>query len=284
MPEGDIIFRAARTLNRALAGKTVTSFKTVLPKLSRIDEDHPITGRTIESVESSGKWLSIHFSGDLVLLTHMRMNGSWHIYRPQERWQRPSGDMRIVIETPDFVAVGFDIPVAEFHSEKSLAERSGVSRLGSDILAAEFDPVTAAAALRSAPALGVGEALLQQSLIAGLGNVYKSEVCFACSVNPFRLVSSLTDSELECLIRTAQKFLAANVTDASGSGMVTYSGFRRTTGRANSADRLWVYARAGQPCRRCGTPVQRSKQYSDARVTFWCPECQALPSDSRQHK
>ena len=276
MPEGDTIFRAARTLNRALAGKTVSGFKTVLPKLSRIDEDHPITGRMIESVESSGKWLSIHFSGDLVLLTHMRMNGSWHIYRPEDRWQLPRGDMRIVIETPDFVAVGFNIPVAEFHSEKSLAERSGVSRLGSDILSAEFDPIAAAAALRSAPHLGVGEALLRQSLIAGLGNVYKSEVCFACSVSPFRLVSSLTGSELECLIRTAQKFLAANVTDVSGSAMVTYTGFRRTTGRANAADRLWVYARAGQPCRRCGTPVERSKQDSDARVTFWCPRCQPL--------
>jgi len=276
MPEGDTIFRAARTLNRALAGKIISGFKTVLPNLSRIDEDQPITGRMIESVESSGKWLSIHFSGDLVLLTHMRMNGSWHIYRPEDRWQLPRGDMRIVIETPDFVAVGFNIPVAEFHSEKSLAERSGVSRLGSDILSAEFDPIAAAAALRSAPHLGVGEALLRQSLIAGLGNVYKSEVCFACSVSPFRLVSSLTGSELECLIRTAQKFLAANVTDVSGSAMVTYTGFRRTTGRANAADRLWVYARAGQPCRRCGTPVERSKQDSDARVTFWCPRCQPL--------
>jgi endonuclease VIII len=278
MPEGDTIFRAARMLNRALAEKIVTRFQTVLPKLSRVDEDHPIAGRMIESVQSSGKWLAVHFSGDLVLLTHMRMNGSWHIYRSHERWQRPFGDMRIVIETPDFVAVGFNIPVAEFHTEKSLAQRSGVSRLGSDILAPEFDAASAAAALRSGPELGVGEALLRQSLIAGLGNVYKSEVCFACGINPFRLVGSLTDSELECLIRTAHKFLRANVTDASGSGMVTYTGFRRTTGRASAADRLWVYARAAQPCRRCGTAIERSKQASDARVTFWCPRCQALSS------
>jgi len=278
MPEGDTIFRAARTLNRALAGKTATAFRTVFPKLSRVDEDHPITGRVIESVQSTGKWLSIHFSGDLVLLTHMRMNGSWHIYRPQERWQRPSGDMRIVIETPDFVAVGFNIPVAEFHTEKSFSQRSGVRQLGPDILAPEFDAALAAAALRSAPEWGVGEALLRQSLIAGLGNVYKSEVCFACGINPFRLVGSLTDSELECLIRSAHKFLRANVGDASGSGMITCTGFRKTTGRANAADRLWVYARAGQPCRRCGTAIERSKHASDARVTFWCPRCQALPS------
>lgn len=274
MPEGDTIFRAARTLHRALAGKAVTDFQTVLPKLSRVHEDYPITGRTIESVQSSGKWISMHFSGDLVLLTHTLMNGSWHIYRPGERWQRKREDMRIVIATEDFVAVGFNVPVAEFHSEKSLAERSGISRIGPDILSGEFSSADAISALRSQPDMGIGEALLRQSLIAGLGNVYKSEVCFACGVNPFRRVATLSDSELECLVKISRKFLLANVTDASGPHMVTYTGFRRTTGRANAADRLWVYGRAGQPCRRCSTPIQRKKQASDARVTFWCPQCQ----------
>src|SRR5437868_11451459 len=274
MPEGDTIFRAARTLNRALAGKVVTEFQTVLPKLSRVDEDRPITGRTIESVRSSGKWLSIHLSGDLVLLTHMLMNGSWHIYRPGERWQRLGADMRIVIATQDFVAVGFNVPVAEFRTEKSLALRSAVSRLGADLLSAEFKPAEAIIASRTHPDMGIGEALLRQSLIAGLGNVYKSEVCFACRVNPFRLVSTLAQSELECLVGTAQKFVRANVKDTTGAQIVTYTGLRRTTGRANPADRLWVYARAGQPCRRCGTPIERKKQGPDVRVTFWCPQCQ----------
>jgi endonuclease VIII len=274
MPEGDTIFRAARTLNRALAGKVVTKFDTVLPKLSRIDDDSPIAGRTILSVDAIGKWLCIRFSGDLVLLTHMRMNGSWHIYRAAERWQRPRADMRIAIATADFVAVGFNVPVAEFHTEASLAQRSGVSRLGSDILSTDFDHSTAISALQARPEMGIAEALLDQSLIAGLGNVYKSEVCFACSVNPFRSVSTLTEVELECLVRTARKFLLANTTDAAGAHMVTYTGMRRTTGRASPSDRLWVYGRAGEPCRRCGTPIASNKEGKNARVTFWCPQCQ----------
>src|SRR5450432_4376348 len=111
MPEGDTIFRAARTLNRALAGQVVTKFETQLPQLSRVDYDTPLTGRTVESVESSGKWLSMHFSGDLTLITHMLMSGSWHIYRPGERWQRGREQMRVAIYTAPFVAVAFQVPI-----------------------------------------------------------------------------------------------------------------------------------------------------------------------------
>ena len=133
MPEGDTIFRAARAMNQALAGKKVKRFDSVLPKLTRIDEDVPLAGRTIESVNSAGKWNLIRFSGDLILLTHMRMNGSWHLYRPGERWQRPRSDMRIVIETADFVAVGFNVPVAEFHTEESLRTPAFAARLAATI-------------------------------------------------------------------------------------------------------------------------------------------------------
>src|SRR5882757_1807287 len=133
MPEGDSIYRAAQALHRALAGKTVTSFETVLPKLARVDEDTPLKGRTIERVISPGKNLIIEFSGDLHLHTHMKMNGSWHIYRPGERWQRPHRDMRIVIETADFVAVAFTVPVAEFHTGRSLARQSDLRSMGPDL-------------------------------------------------------------------------------------------------------------------------------------------------------
>ena len=121
MPEGDTIFRAARTLHRALAGSAVTRFESVFPALNRIDQDRPLAGRTIESVSARGKHLLMTFSGDLVLRTHMRMNGSWHIYRPGERWQRPARDMRIVVETARFVAVGFNVPVAEFLTGRELS-------------------------------------------------------------------------------------------------------------------------------------------------------------------
>src|SRR6266850_7631169 len=114
MPEGDTIFRAARTLHRVLAGKVVTRFESVFPAITRVADDHPIVGRTIESVTARGKHLLMTFSPDLVLHTHMRMNGSWHLYRPGERWQRPRCDMRLLVATRGFEAIGFNVPVAEF--------------------------------------------------------------------------------------------------------------------------------------------------------------------------
>ena len=274
MPEGDTILRAARTLNRALTGQTVTRFETQLPQLQRVHDDTPITGRTIESVTASGKWMTIRFSGDLILLTHMLMSGSWHIYRPGETWQRPRGDMRIVIGTAAFEAVAFNVPVAEFHTAETLSKHRGFRALGPDVLAANFDEQQAAANLRTCLEMEVAEGLLRQHVIAGLGNVYKSEVCFACRVNPFRKISTLSDAEIACLLSTARKFMQANVSDTSGSSIVTYTGFRRTTRRADPGQRLWVYGRAGQPCRRCGNSIQSRKQGRDARMTFWCPECQ----------
>ena len=274
MPEGDTIFRAARTLNRALAGQVVTGFETQLPKLARIDFDCGVVGRTVESVEARGKWSLMHFSGDLILLTHMLMSGSWHIYRPGEAWQRRSVDMRIVLKTENIWAVAFNVPIAEFHTPDTLRRREGFRSLGQDVLTTDFDAAQSVAALRHNSEMEVGVALLRQSIIAGLGNVFKSEVCFACGVNPFRRVAELRIEEVACLIHTARKFLLANVTDTSGDQMVTYTGFRRTTGRANEEERLWVYGRRNQPCRQCGTPIQSRKQGVEARTTFWCPQCQ----------
>jgi endonuclease-8 len=282
MPEGDTIYRAARTLDRAFAGQVVTKFESVLPRLTRVDFDSGVVGRTIEKVEADGKWMLIHFSDDLILLSHMLMSGSWHIYRPGEAWQRRTIDMRILFETAAFVAVGFNVPVAEFHTAQSLARRPGFNRLGPSLLAAEFDEVAAAARLRSRPEMEIGVALLTQSLLAGIGNVYKSEVCFACRVNPFRLAASLSEAEIASLVSTARKFLQANVLESSGDQIVTYHGMRRTTGRSDPSERLWVYHRRGEPCRRCGTAIESRKQGIEARTTFWCPACQPMQVASKR--
>jgi endonuclease-8 len=266
MPEGDTIFRTARTLHRALAGQTVTRFESVLPKLERIDYDTPIAGRTVDSVEARGKWVLMHFSGDLILLTHMLMSGSWHIYRPGEKWQRHRSHMRIVVETPAMLAVAFNVPVAEFHSAASLARREGFNRLGPAPLSPGFDPAVAIANLAARPDLELGLALLDQTVMAGLGNVFKSEVAFACGVNPFRKISTLTQNQLADLVATARKFLLANVTETSGHS--------RTTGRIAQEEFLWVYGRAGEPCRRCATPIRSQKHTADGRISFWCPACQ----------
>jgi endonuclease-8 len=270
MPEGDTIFRAARTLQRALAGAIVTNFETQLPHLDRVNVDTPIVGRTVESVEAAGKWLHIRFSGELTLLTHMMMSGSWHIYRPGEPWQRRRQHMRVAIYTEKFVAVAFNVPVAEFHMEDSLRRRRGVSQLGPDLLKADFDVEEAALRLEARPELEVGVALLTQSLVAGIGNVYKSEACFVSGVHPFRSVGSLRRDEMRALLASAQKMMLANVTEGAGPAM------RTTTGRANTEERLWVYRRRGEPCRKCGTAIESRKQGLDARTTFWCAECQPV--------
>lgn len=278
MPEGDTIFRAARTLHRALAGRPVTSFQSVFPHLTRTDQDRPLRGRVIERVEARGKHLLIWFAGDLVLRTHMRMHGSWHIYRPGERWQRPRHDMRIVIETRDIHAVAFNVPVAEFVDASALARTPVLRDIGPDPLSQAFDAAEAVRRIAARSGMEIADALLDQAAIAGIGNVYKSELLFIARVNPFALTESVEESRIATLVALAVKLMRANAAESSGAGIVTYTGLRRTTGHADPAARLWVYGRGGKPCRRCGTPVSRRKQGPHARTTYWCERCQIMGS------
>jgi len=274
MPEGDTLFRTARTLNNALAGRTVTSFQTVLPVLARVDHDHPIAGRTVARVSSVGKHLLVEFSGGLFLRTHMRMSGSWHIYRPGERWRRSPSAMRVVIETDEYVAVGFDLPVAEFLTARELARHGELRALGPDLLGGQFDAAEAARRLRALADVPLSDALLNQRVMAGVGNVFKSEVLFLAGLDPFRTVGSLTDGQVSSLIAVARDLLRANVVEARGPGAPTWGSHRRTTRRSDPRASLWVYGRSGKACRRCGTPIAYRKQGPDARGTYWCPRCQ----------
>ncbi len=281
MPEGDTIFRTARTLNRALAGKSVTSFRTTFPLLTRFDDDTPLTGQIVDRVESRGKWVLIYFSGGGILATHMLMNGSWHIYRPGEQWQQPSANMRIVIETSDFVAVGFSVPVAEMHTAQSLARERRIPPATSHVLGRDFDESSAVESLLASGDLELGEALLRQRVLAGVGNVFKSEICFAAGLHPFRKVDTLTREQAAEVVAIARRQLGANVLEESGNGIVTYRGRRRrTTHSDDPGESLWVYGRTGQPCRRCGEPILRRLQGLGARATYWCPRCQRMPDGS----
>jgi endonuclease-8 len=274
MPEGDTIHRTAETLQRALAGHVVTRFESVLPKLMRVDTDTPLRGRTIDRVEARGKHVLFWFSGDLVLRTHMRMNGSWHIYRPGERWQRPHRDMRIVIETAAMHAIAFTVPVAEFADADSLQANQVMRDLGPDPLSDDFSPDEAIARIQARADVEIADVLLDQTAISGIGNVFKSEVLFGARVNPFIRTNELTRDQLGEIVAVATRFMRANVGAGASGGIVTYRGMRRTTGRADPSARLWVYGRGGQPCRRCGTPISRRKQGPFARSTYWCPRCQ----------
>ena len=278
MPEGDSIYRTARALQKAIGGKVVTAFETGLAKLARVNDDTPLVGRVVEKVESRGKWCLIFFSGDLILATHMLMSGSWHLYRTGERWRMGRRQMRVVIRTEDWEAIGFNIPVAEFYTARSLERSSQVPKLGPDILSDSFTVEAGvprlAAYARENPDAEIAAVLLNQRVLAGLGNVYKSEVAFAAGVNPFRVMRTITPREMEKLVATAQRYMKANVTDGTGDGIVTYSGSRRTTHAMDREERLWVYRRQGQECRRCGATVMMRKQGVQARSTYWCPECQ----------
>lgn len=278
MPEGDTIYRTARALQRAIGGKVVTGFETGLAKLARVDDDTPLVGRVIEKVESRGKWCLIYFSGDLILVTHMLMSGSWHLYRTGERWRMGRNHMRVVIRTADWEAVAFDVQVAEFHTARSLERSSEVLKLGPDILSKDFTVEGGVerfvAYTRENPDAEVADVLLNQRVLAGLGNVYKSEVAFAAGVNPFRAMRTITAREMESMVDFARRYMKANVVDGKGDGIVTHGGDRRTTHAMDREERLWVYRRRGLECRRCGATVVTRKQGTQARSTYWCPECQ----------
>jgi len=191
MPEGDTIFRTARTLARAFEGRVITGFRSTYPLLTRFDDDTPLTGQTVVRVEPRGKFLLIHFSGGGTLVTHLLMSGSWHIYRHGERWQKPQAQMRIVIENSEFVAVGFKVPVAEMHTAESLRRNKRIPSLDRDVLREEFNVNAAVERLLAMPNKEIAEALLNQRITAGVGNEFKSEICFVARINPFEHIAAL---------------------------------------------------------------------------------------------
>jgi len=255
MPEGDTIFRAARTLHEALAGRTITHFESVFSRIARSDDELTIRGRTIDRVDARGKHLLIWFSGDVVLRTHMRMHGVWHLYPHGARWRRPRSDMRIVIRTPEYEAVAFNVPVAELTRGRDLDESPAVRTLGPDILAEQFDAGEAAQRIAMTPHINIAEALLSQDAVAGIGNIFKCEALYASGLDPFTRVADLSGEDIARVVDKARRLMRASV---AGRRMV-----------------FSVYGRGGRPCRRCGTVIAQRKGKDGARVTYWCPRCQA---------
>jgi endonuclease VIII len=278
VPEGDTIFRTARALGRALTAKPVTGFRSTYPLLMRFDDDTPLVGQIVGGVEPRGKWLLIHFSGGGTLATHMLMNGSWHIYRHGERWQQPRTNMRIVLENSEYIAVGFRVPVAKMLRANELERALRIPPKAIDVLSEEFDAAEVARRVLARGGEEIGDVLLHQEVIAGVGNVFKSEICFVTATNPFCKVAALDAEQVATVIATARRLVKANVLEDSDDAIVTYGGRkRRTTHESNPSASLWVYGRDGEPCRRCGERIRRRIQGPDARVTFWCQRCQPMP-------
>lgn len=265
MPEGDTIFRTAEVLRAALAGRRVTAARAqARPGLRRVPDLSRVVGATVSRVESRGKHLLIGFDNGLTLRSHMRMSGSWHRYRPGERWRRPAHEASAILETAEAVAVAFNTPVVELLTDADLRRSRSLGELGPDLLAGDFDADEAIRRLRELGTMQLGNALLDQRAVAGIGNVYKSEVCFLELLDPWEPVVAFEDGELRAALSTARRLLQAN----------TRGGARVTTGSPVRGQGLWVYGRAGQPCRRCGTRIEVARQGELARLTYWCPRCQ----------
>jgi len=182
----------------------------VFPALTRIDHDRPLAGRTVEGVISRGKHILMSFSGDLVLHTHMRMNGSWHGYPPGAPWKRPSRDMRVLVATAEFVAVGFNVPVAELLTARQLMRHEALRELGPDLLDASFDVDAAARRARNEGARAIADVLLNQHVVAGIGNIFKSESLFAAGIHPFTPLAAVSDADLIRILGIARDMLRAN--------------------------------------------------------------------------
>jgi endonuclease-8 len=260
MPEGDTILRAARALSRVLAGQTILRVSSPLPGLSRT----LLAGARVTTVDAVGKNLLVRFDDGRVLHTHLRMEGSWHVYRVGERWRRAASRARIVLETAAHVAVCFDAPIVRLVS--AARARRDMAKIGPDLLAPDFDAGVALARLRAAPGLAVGDAILRQSLVAGVGNVCKSEVLFLARVDPRANVAELSDASLATILAEARRLLAINSAPNAGA-------MRRTRGGRHP---LWVYRRKGEPCFRCRTPIQMVRQGPTLRSTYFCPACQVF--------
>jgi endonuclease-8 len=282
MPEGDTIFRAARSLDRILTGRRLVRFE--LQPGGRGTAATSVAGpqprELVTSVRAQGKHLLIAFEGGLTLHTHLQMHGGWHAYRPGEPWKKSPGSARVVIEVADAaepdvpvaVAVCFAAPVVELLED--VAAHPRLAALGPDLCRPDADLADAVARLdRLPPDSEIGTALLDQRVACGVGNVYKSETLFACKVNPFTPVSAIPDGVRRRLLETASRLLRSNL-DAPG-GRSTL-GVADGTGAVGPARRggLAVYGRAGRPCRRCGTII-RSRRQGSGRMTYWCPACQA---------
>ncbi|MGX2994160.1 Fpg/Nei family DNA glycosylase [Streptomyces sp. JNUCC 64] len=263
MPEGDTVWRTARELDEALAGHSLVRSDLRVPRLATVD----LTGRTVLEVAPRGKHLLTRVEGGLTLHSHLRMDGAWRVYRPGERWRGgPTHQIRAVLGTATATAVGYRLPVLDLLRTRD--EARVVGHLGPDPLGPDWDPDRVRENLLAVPGRPLGEALLDQRVLAGIGNVYRAELCFLVGATPWLPVGELPADRLSGLPALARRLLTANRDRPR----------RVTTG--HDREPLFVYGRAPRPCPRCGTPVRRTEWGEGSRVrpVYWCPGCQSGPS------
>ena len=256
MPEGDTVWRAARHLDQTLTGQVLSETDFRVPAYATLD----LAGRPVVGTASRGKHLLTRIGAEHTLHTHLKMEGSWHLYRPGTRWRRPAHQARVVLRTAEWVAVGFSLGITEVL--RRAEEEDVVGHLGPDLLGPDWDEDEAVRRLLGDPARPVGPALLDQRNLAGVGNMYMAELCFLAGVDPATPVGAVPD--LRRLVRRAKQVLEVNKERIE----------QATTGDLRRGRTHWVYPRAGQPCRRCRTRIRTADLAG--REAFWCPRCQPL--------
>ena len=263
MPEGDALYRFAQRVGGALTGKVILAARSHGP--GPVPQVQRIVGQACTGVRSQGKNLIISFENGLALRGHLRMYGSWHVYKPGDPWTRPEREARLVLEVDDAVVVNFSAPVIELLEERHLEQHRPIANLGPNLLDDDFDVETALVRLRDPlrAEMTIGDAIMDQRVAAGVGNIWKHESLFRCGLNPWRRVGEITDDELRSLLSVAQALLRASV------------------GKPNALElkhrpSMYVYMRPGQPCRRCHTRLLTARQGIDIRFTTWCPNCQPI--------
>ena len=260
MPEGDTVWRAARSLDRALSGRTLTATDFRVPALATVD----LSGRPVERTLARGKHLMTRIGDDHTLHTHLKMEGSWHLYRPETRWRRPAHEARVVLRTDAWHAVGFALGIVELLSRDQ--EESTVAHLGPDLLGPDWDADEAVRRLGAQPDRALVEALLDQRNLAGIGNLYANELCFLAGTHPRAPVSAVAD--LPRLVGRAKALLEANKERVA----------QATTGDLHRGAQNWVYRRERKTCLRCRTRIEvaMTGEPGRERATYWCPHCQPL--------
>src|SRR5919204_2007410 len=270
MPEGDTIFRTATILRRAIGGRVVTGFDLVAAKVTPAAARRNVVGGTVQAVESNGKHLLITFSTDgedVVLHTHMRMQGQWHVYKPGQRWWFAPSDARVVIRTAEYVAPCQTPPIVELMTAREVALHPVIPELGPDVIADDFDMDEAIRRLRAQPDRDVATAFLDQRTLSGIGNEIKNEALFLTRIWPWRKIADFTDDELRLVVAGARELLRKN----------RDGGPRRSRFVLDRRQLRWVQERRGRPCYVCGTPIDAGYHENEFRRSYYCSSCQKTP-------
>ncbi|MEM8564120.1 MAG: DNA-formamidopyrimidine glycosylase family protein [Pseudomonadota bacterium] len=261
MPEGDTLFRVAYQISEQICGKRIEAARAK-PELRHAQE---LTGHCLEKARARGKHLLLDFDNKLSVHSHLGMTGSWHIYPRGERWRKPAQRAALALRFDTHDLVCFSPKLIELNSTGRVHRNPLLTSLGPDLLAEQFDEDEALRRLRQHAHLPIGEALMAQQLVAGIGNVYKSEILFMKRLNPFQSLSEFDDDTLRDCLRSARHYLRRNL-----------EGLRRKFRGSTYGDRLWTYRRRSMPCLECGTPIQMRRQGEAARSTYYCPQCQGV--------